>query len=65
VKRERPTQRRIDELEAEVDELREVLKDLLFLKQMDDDGESGGWPRYRLRLREAWQAARDLMGEEG
>lgn len=56
---------RINELEEEVFVLREALRDLLFLEQMAADCVSGGWKDYAKRSSQAWQAARDLMGEEG
>jgi hypothetical protein len=56
---------RVKELEEEVFVLREALRDILLLEQMAADSVSGGWKHYAAASREAWQRARDLMGEEG
>jgi hypothetical protein len=58
-------QERIKELEEEVFVLREALRDILFLERMAADSVSGSWQNYAKASREAWQRARDLMGEEG
>jgi hypothetical protein len=46
--------------EAERDELREALLDLLRLKQAADDGVSGQYPNYAQHLRDAWKLAAEL-----
>jgi hypothetical protein len=65
MKRERPTQKRIDELKAEVDELREALRELLFLKQLADADMVYSLRDFRVRTEKAWRTARDLIGGEG
>jgi hypothetical protein len=50
-----------EELEAEADELRQAIRDLLWLKQMRDDGVSGQRPLYAASEAAAWKLAAELV----
>jgi predicted RNase H-like nuclease (RuvC/YqgF family) len=51
---------RAENAEAERDELREVLRDLLTLRQAETDGVNGQYRNLAQRERDAWKVAADL-----
>lgn len=61
--REAETDAATHDLEERVFVLREALRDLLRLNQMEDDGQA--LSDQRGMWRKAWAAARDAMNEDG
>jgi hypothetical protein len=56
----REERRKREAAEAERDELRDALRQLLTLRQAQNDGVSGQYPRFDDHERDAWKLAADL-----
>lgn len=59
----RPTVAERDDLESRIDALKEALRDLLWLKDMEDAGQA--LPDMAAYWRRNWALARDALGEDG